>query len=222
MWFHLQKKTLKQEFIEETYHLPLSGVKMSPLLPHLAASKRSKSPHDEHPELPLGQLMPAMETPKPNRFWRNHTPKKTSLQAVDTNWDDAKSPKEMDHLWLYLTCHHHKDEQQILRGFHHSSTSFTLSFSLTTISDFPSSSSSTKKIQQQKNINDMLQISPPTSAQNGPLPNPKWPAKGFSSVRSQPSGGVARHLDGFWCFGVFKTWWFKYQVFHCRQTSKLA
>lgn len=81
MWFHLQKKTLKQEFIEETYHLPLSGVKMSPLLPHLAASKRSKSPHDEHPELPLGQLMPAMETPKPNRFWRNHTPKKNEFAS---------------------------------------------------------------------------------------------------------------------------------------------
>ena len=109
------------------------------------------------------------------------------------------------------------------RGFHHSSTSLeTPSFSRTTICDFPSSSSSTKKIQPQKNINANVQISPPTSAQNGPLPNPKWPAKGFSSVRSQPSGGVARHLDGFWCFGVFKTWWFKYQVFHCRQTSKLA
>ena len=91
--------------------------------------------------------------PETKPFWRNQT-KKNEFAEMTQNHEK----KCITTMTLSDMSSSQRWATDFWRGFHHSSTSLeTPSFSLTTICDFPSSSSSTKKIQPQKNINANVQ-----------------------------------------------------------------
>ena len=164
--------------------------------------------------------------PETKPFWRNQTKKRVC-------WDDAKSRKEMHHdydsIWHVIIT---KMSNRFLTRFPSlvyllgnavlfSYNNLWFSFIIFIHQKDPT----TKKHQRKCSKNDMLlkKFSPPHLSAEWTFTQPQVAGKGLFFRAFSAVGRVARHLDGFWCFGGFEDLMFSNAKFSTgRPTSKLA